>query len=134
MIAVILMTDSFTFSPKSIHTMIQLTQSLNAWGSPAFDSILKQEIVQLGAGQLPLQQGLSTSSIALDDTLELMLISAIEDAGFLRVKAGLFYTGIIAGCNCADDPSPVDANTEYCVVRIDIDKTTAESSVTLLAE
>lgn len=114
--------------------MIQLTQSLNAWGSPAFDSILQQEIVQLGAGQLPLQQGLSTSSHALDDKLEVMLISVAEEAGFLRVKAGLFYSGIIAGCSCADDPTPIDENSEYCVVRLDIDKVTAETLVTLVVE
>ena len=114
--------------------MLHLTQSLNAWGSPAFDSILKREIVQLGAGQLPLQQGLSTSSHALDDKLDVMLISVSEDAGFLRVKAGIFYSGIIAGCSCADDPTPIDEHSEYCVVRIDIDKVTAETTVTLLAE
>ncbi len=114
--------------------MIQLTQSLNAWGSPAFDSILKQEIVQLGAGQLPLQQGLSTSSHALDDKLDAMIISVVEEAGFLRVKAGIFYTGIIAGCSCADDPTPNDEHNEYCVVRLDIDKVMAETTVTLLAE
>jgi len=90
--------------------------------------------VQLGAGHLPLQQGLSSSSHALDDQLDVMLISVTEEAGFLRVKAGLFYSGIIAGCNCADDPTPVDVNTEYCVVRLDIDKATAETTVTLLAE
>ena len=114
--------------------MIQLTQSLNAWGSPDFDSILKQEIAQLGAGRLPLQQGLATSSIALDDKLEVMIISVAEEAGFLRIKAGIFYSGIIAGCSCADDPTPIDENSEYCAVRIDIDKVTAETTVTLLAE
>jgi len=114
--------------------MIQLTQSLNAWGSPAFDSILKQEIAQLGAGRLPLQQGLTTSSIALDDKLEVMIISVAEEAGFLRVKAGIFYSGIIAGCSCADDPTPIDENSEYCTVRLDIDMVTAETAVTLLAE
>ncbi len=114
--------------------MIRLTQSLTAWGSPAFDSILKQEIVQLGAGQLPLQQGLSASSHAVDDKLDVMLISVAEDAGFLRVKAGIFYSGIIAGCSCADDPTPIDEQSEYCVVQLDIDKVTAEAMVTLQAE
>ena len=44
-----------------------------------------------------------------------MLLSASEDAGLLRVKAGIFYTGIIAGCSCADDPTPIDELNEYCV-------------------
>jgi len=50
------------------------------------------------------------------------------------VKAGLLYAGIIAGCSCADDPTPIDEVTEYCVVRFDIDKATAETKVTLLSE
>lgn len=114
--------------------MLQLTQSLNAWGSPAFDSILKQEIAQLGVAHLPLQQGLASSSIALDDMLEVMLMNVSDEGGFLRIKAGLFYTGVIAGCNCADDPTPVDVNNEYCVVSVALDKLTAEATLTLLLE
>lgn len=36
--------------------------------------------------------------------------------------------------SCADDPTPVDELTEYCVLQFDIDRTTADASVTLLAE
>ncbi len=114
--------------------MIQLTQSLNAWGSPDFDHILKQEIAHLGVALLPLQQGLTRSSIALDDALEVLLITVDDDGGFLRIKAGLFYTGVIAGCNCADDPTPIDVNNEYCVVTVDIDKATAEAKVILFVD
>lgn len=114
--------------------MIRLTQSLNAWGTPDFEGILKTEIEQLSAGQLPLQQGLSTGSYALDDKLSARIIRISEDAGFIRAKVGLFYTGIIAGCNCADDPTPVEEQVEYCVVQLDIDKTTGETAVALLAE
>ncbi len=114
--------------------MIRLGKSLSAWGSPAFDGILKQEVAQLGVGQLPLQQGLTSSSIALDDPIDVMIISVVDAADRLQVKVGLFYSGIIAGCSCADDPTPIDRNTEYCVVRLDIDKTSADTTVTLLAE
>ena len=88
----------------------------------------------MGAEQLPLQQGLSTSSYALDDKLNVRIISVSEGAGFIRAKVGIFYTGIIAGCSCADDPTPVEEQVEYCVVQLDIDKTTAETTVALLAE
>jgi hypothetical protein len=114
--------------------MAQMTRALAAWGSPDFKMVLKQEIETLGAGQLPLQQGLSTSSYALDTQLSAMIIDVAEAADCLRVKAGIFYTGIIAGCSCADDPTPVDENTEYCVVQLVIDKTTAGTTVMLLAD
>ncbi|KVW93460.1 hypothetical protein [Thiobacillus denitrificans] len=114
---------------------IRLPHSLSAWGTPEFEAVLKREIEQLDAGQLPLQQGLAGSSYVTERPFQAMLISASEGAGLLRVKAGIFYTGIIAGCSCADDPTPIDELNEYCVVQLDIDTTTAAATtVTLLAE
>lgn len=114
--------------------MIRLTKTLNAWGSPEFSDVLKKEIEQMDAGQLPLQQGLTTGSHAIGDKLDVMIIGVSEDAGFIRVKAGIFYSGIIAGCSCADDPTPINEESEYCVVRLNINKLTAETTVVLLAE
>lgn len=114
--------------------MIRLPNSLNVWGTPEFEAVLKQEIEQLDASALPLQQGLSVSSHVTDRPFQAMIIGASEDVGLLRVKAGIFYTGMIAGCSCADDPTPIDELNEYCVVQFDIDTTTAETTVTLLAE
>ncbi|PKO73427.1 MAG: hypothetical protein CVU23_02745 [Betaproteobacteria bacterium HGW-Betaproteobacteria-17] len=114
--------------------MIRLPESLAAWGTPEFEAMLKLEIEQLDAAELPLQQGLARSSYVTERPFQAMLISASEAAGRLRVKAGIFYTGIIAGCSCADDPTPVDELNEYCVLQLDIDTTTAATTVTLLAE
>jgi hypothetical protein len=113
--------------------MIRLTKALNAWGTPEFERALKQEIEKMDTAQLPLQQGLTTGSYALAGH-KAMLISTSEDAGVIRVKAGIFYSGIIAGCACADDPTPVNEESEYCVVQLDIDKHTAETTIALLAE
>ena len=114
--------------------MIRLTETLNAWGTPDFKDILKKEIEQIDAGQLPLQQGLSAGSYAIDGKINVMIINVSEAAGSILVKAGIFYSGIIAGCSCADDPTPVNEESEYCVVRLDINKQTAETTVVLLAE
>lgn len=113
--------------------MIQLTKSLNAFGTPAFNQVLKQEVEQLSIDQLPLQQGLSVSSYALDDPRRVMVIDVSDDATFIHAKAGIFYSGIIAGCSCADDPTPLDKNTEYCEVQLHINKSTAETAVNLVA-
>jgi len=111
---------------------IHFKVSLAAWGSPDFAVILKKEIEQLGAGQLPLQQALATTSYALDTNLSAMIIRVADEEGFIRVKAGIFYSGIIAGCSCADDPTPVDEQSEYCEVQLDINKVTAETTIELL--
>jgi hypothetical protein len=112
--------------------MIQLSKSAAAWGSPEFNDVLKGELGKLCIHQLPLQQGLSGSNHAMDCRVEAMIISSTDDAEHIHVKAGIFYSGIIAGCSCADDPTPVDEQSEYCEVQLDINKETAETVITLL--
>jgi len=114
--------------------MIQLNQSLNAWGTPEFNDVLQEEIKHLSAGLLPLQQGLSISSNVTDRPVQAMILDQSEDAGLIRVRAGIFYTGIIAGCSCADDPTPIAEQNEYCVLQFCIDKQSAETTVTLVSE
>jgi hypothetical protein len=111
--------------------MIRLPLARQAWNSPGFEAVLKREFEQLDAGLLPLQQGLMTSSYALDDNFSTMIIGMKEIPGFIDVTVGIFFSGVIAGCNCADDPSPVEAQSEYCELRLLIDKATAEATVTL---
>lgn len=114
--------------------MIQLNQSLNAWGTPQFKDVLQEEIKHLSAWPLPLQEGLSISSHVTDRPVQVMILDQSEDADAIRVKAGIFYTGIIAGCSCADDPTPIAEQNEYCVLAFCIDKQTAETTVKLVSE
>lgn len=114
--------------------MVVLKESLRAWGSPAFNDVFKAEVEQLAHAQLPLQQGLSLSSVVSDEPFRLMVISSSEDGGQLRIKAGIFYSGIIAGCSCADDPTPTDVQAEYCDVEFLIDRNTGESAISLLPD
>lgn len=111
--------------------MLHLPASLAAWGSPAFADVLKREIAGQ-ASALPLQQALSASSAALDGSIEIMLIGAREENGRIQAKVGVFFSGIVAGCSCADDPTPVAPQPEYCELLLTIDRTTAATSVTLL--
>src|SRR3569833_3193149 len=105
--------------------MIRLARTLDAWGTPKYNEVLKEEVQQLGTAQLPLQQGLSATSYEEGDKFDEMIIGASEAEGGIRIKAGIFYTGIISGCSCADDPTPVEPQGEYCEVQFDIDRTTA---------
>ncbi len=108
-----------------------LPKSLDAWGSPDFQAILKNELEALGVEGLPLQQGLSHSSIALDGNIQAVILTVTEATLHLSIKAGLFYTGIIAGCNCADDPSPVEAQNEYCEILVTMQKSSGVASIAL---
>ena len=114
--------------------MIQLTAVLAAWNTPDFESTLKASIETMTTEQLPLQQALSASSYALDDKIKAMILKSSETESIIRVKAGVFYNGIVAGCNCADDPTPVDEIPEYCDIQIEINKSTAATKIILLDE
>ena len=96
--------------------------------------MLKNEISALNGKQLPLQKGLSLSSVALDDQLDVVLLKVHESDEQIHVKAGIFYTGIIAGCSCSDDPSPTDRQNEYCEMLFKINQTTGEAVVELLSD
>lgn len=112
--------------------MPSLPASLAAWNTPDFADVFKNELGRVDGIQRFLQQGLRTSSYALADKLEISLLSASEFPDRIALKAGLFYTGVIAGCSCADDPTPVDEIAEYCEVLVEIDKATAEAGMTLM--
>jgi hypothetical protein len=111
--------------------VIRLAQALNTWGTSDFEGVLKQEVEQLEGNLLPLQQALSTTSVVAERPHHVRIICITEDDRFIHVKAGIQYAGIIAGCSCADDPTPVDEVTEYCEVQLVINKTTAEAVITL---
>ena len=113
---------------------MRLTDSLAAWETPDFTDVFKAEVKQLDPDLLPLQQGLAHSSSANGANLGVTILNLGETPDAIQVKAGLFYSGIIAGCSCADDPTTQHEVNEYCEVRFAINKDTGEATVTLLRE
>lgn len=113
--------------------MIRLVRSLNAWATPDFDQTLKDEIQRLDPGLLPLQEALSQSSYVSDQTIKVVILKTSESEQFISVKTGIFYSGIIAGACCSDDPTPNCEQQEYCEIQFDIDKQSAEVALSLLS-
>ncbi|MCA1979217.1 MAG: hypothetical protein LDL19_08265 [Thiobacillus sp.] len=111
-----------------------LTCSLAAWNAPEFNAVFKREVEALDARLLPLQQGLSRSSSVADEPFCVMPLAAGETAAGLWVKAGVAYAGIVGGCSCADDPTPVESQPEYCVLMFEIDADTGAARVALAPE
>lgn len=114
--------------------VLKLPASASAWGTQEFRTRFKQEIGQLDPGLLPLQQGLTISSHVTDRPVQAIILAVSEEAGRIRVKTGIFYTGIVAGCSCADDPTPIDEQNEYCVLQFELDPATGEATVALLED
>jgi len=112
----------------------RLPDSLAAWGTSLFEETLKREVGELSGEVLPLQAALTHGSYASDRVSGVIVLSTSESADSVIIKAGLHFTGIIAGCSCADDPTPNNQTVEYCEVRIEIDRQSAGASISLLAD
>ena len=125
---------------RMIDTAVSLQRSVSAWNgpsnSPAFRETLIGELEALGADhpalQPLLQAGLTQTSAVVESPLTFHLLSHREQDGRILAHLGVFYAGIIAGCSCADDPSPVDSLTEHCELRLEINVATGEARLTLL--
>jgi len=111
--------------------MIRLSRTLSALQSPAFKAVFEQEVRALDRSLLPLLQGMSHGSQLGAAELGVMVIGAADHGSSVRVKAGIFFTSVIAGCSCADDPTPIGEIAEYCELLFDIDKGSANTQVTL---
>ena len=81
---------------------------------------------------MPLQQGLSFSSYVGKSPIEAVILNITNKEELVTIKAGIFYTGIIAGCSCSDDPSPTDEQNEYCELLFTINKKTENMKIQLL--
>ena len=112
--------------------MITLSKSLASWNSEAFQGVIKKEIEALPHEALPLQKALAQSSYVSETPFLVSVMSVADNDTHISVKLGVFYTGIIAGCNCSDDPSPVDEINEYCELQLEINKSNGETQVMLL--
>jgi hypothetical protein len=106
--------------------------ALNARGTPQFEAVLKHEIEAMNREGLPLQQGLSRGSQVIDEPLTALIMGVTSIGSLLRVRAGIFYQSRIAGCSCADDPTPVNNENEYCEVLLEIDINTSAAKITLI--
>lgn len=112
--------------------MIHLPKARDAWNSADFNQVLKHELEALEPTQLPLQQGLTQSSMVSHEPFSAIVTACEESRETICSRVSIIYAGIIAGCSCADDPTPPDTLTECCELRLEIDKLSAETRVTLL--
>jgi hypothetical protein len=114
--------------------MVNLKNSLQFWRAEDFQGNVKREIEDIDPSLLPLQQGLSQGSHVVDEPIKAMIIKISEEKDSVKVKAGIFFQSIIAGCSCSDDPTPIDTNQEYCELEFIIDISSGEATVKLLED
>lgn len=104
--------------------MPQLPLSLQAWPDGHFAQTLKAELKALPAGTLPLLHGLTEGGIVDDSDLEVSVLSRHDEAGVIQAKLACFFTEVVGGCNCHDDPYTKNA---CCELLVRIDRQSAEA-------
>ncbi len=113
---------------------MKLTKLLEDKNHTDFKNIAKNTIKNIDPTLLPLQQGLSFSSYVGKNTFHPVILNITDNIDEINIKAAIFYTGIIAGCSCSDDPSPQDEQNEYCELLFSINKQSADTTVSLITE
>ena len=105
---------------------IKLPGTIKDWHTQDFSSSFNREILGLPPGTLPLQSRGMQNGLVDDTNLSLVVLQQAETETAYKVKAGVFFSEIIGGCSCGDDPA---AENAYCEVWIEISKATAEANI-----
>ena len=111
--------------------MPRLTGAMRDWGSDAFAETLKSELGALEPGVLPLDKCGALGGYVDDSDVAVTIISLTESETCIDARIGVFFSEILAGCSCGDEPSPENA---YCEIGVTIDKATAETQFTVLED
>ena len=107
--------------------MRKLISSLHAFGTDGFAAALQRELRALPPGSLPLAGAAVQGGQVDDATVGVSVLSAAQTAEAIEVNLGVFFTEIVGGCSCGDDPYPSNG---YCELRLRIDRRTGAASFT----
>lgn len=113
---------------------IILADSLAVMGSDDFESAFKREVAALDVKLLPLHQAMVYGSYPAESPISAVLLNTTEKDDLLLVKAGVFFSSVLAGCNCAGDPSAENEYQEYCQLLFSIDRQSGETEAVLLPD
>lgn len=111
--------------------MPRLVNALRDWDSDFFARTLKSEIENLPAGTMPLDQGTSQGGFVDDENIAVTVLRAKDGEDSVQADVGVFFTEVVAGCSCGDEPM---AQHAYCEIRVRIDKATAETEFSVIPD
>lgn len=98
-----------------------LPASLHAFGSDTFPSVLKADLERLDPAALGLDRAVTQGGQVQEFSVTTTLVGATGDGDAVRARVGVFFTEVVGGCSCGDDPYQVAG---YREMRITIDRQT----------
>ena len=108
--------------------MIKFINSLHDRESNSFSKMLKNEIENFATGTLPLEQGTSQGGYVDDSNITATVLRVSDNQNLIHAHVGIFFTEIVVGCGCGDDPMPINA---YCEMLVMIDKTSGKAEFSI---
>ncbi|MDQ7016162.1 MAG: glucosamine--fructose-6-phosphate aminotransferase [Gammaproteobacteria bacterium] len=109
----------------SVDLVICLPLSRAAWQTEAFQQTLKTELQTLTAGALPLEHGTQSAGLVDDSDIAVTVLRYSVTAEHLLVVVGVFFSEIVSGCSCGDEPTM--SENAYCELQLLIDPESAET-------
>lgn len=109
--------------------MPRFFDALHEWGSDRFSEALKREILGMTSGSLPLHLAVAQGGIVDDSKLDATVLSIADSDCTIQARVGIFFTEIVGGCSCGDDPTHTNA---YCEILVSIDKETATAKLAVI--
>ena len=109
--------------------MIELRDSLRAFGTDAFAATLKRELEALPPGTLSLDRAAAHGGRVSEGPVTVTVHGAADAGAHLEARVGVFFAETIAGCSCGDEPFDQPG---YCELEARIDKATGSTVFTLI--
>jgi hypothetical protein len=94
---------------------------MRAFEGGDFAQTLKAELLSK-VNVLPLQKAVSQSGIVDAGNVGITVLHFDDLGDCLQVSIGVFFTEIVGGCSCGDEPFPANG---YCEMELTLDKKTA---------
>ena len=117
------MTTHLRFLKNSNLTMTNIDFFNLDFDSESFTRSLKNYIEDLPSNTLPLNQRTTQGGIVDDSNISASILSVSNTDDFIQAKTGVFFTEIVGGCSCGDDPVSLNV---YCEIIVFFNKHTGE--------
>lgn len=106
-------------------------RTLHDWPHNAGVAAIKADLEAMHPDRLPLHLATTQGGVVEPRGLTASVLRVSRDGDRLHARAGVFFTEVVGGCNCHDDP--IRANG-YCVLGIDLDAVSGTVHFELLAD
>ena len=84
----------------------------------------------LPSGTLPLEAGCDQGGMVDDRDIAATVLGIEQTADHILARVGVFFTEVVGGCNCNEDPLEVNA---YCLLEVRIDSATGDARFSVAA-